>query len=130
MEYKEISWFGDIITGSTPSTSEKNNYNSNDIPFIKPDDLDKNDINYLNNNKFYVSNYCRNKLRLFPKGSVLCSCIGIIGKIGIATEESCCNQQINVIIPDKNKVYSEFLAYSLKYHHFLIEFLYPYHNVP
>lgn len=50
--------------------------------------------------------------RRLPKGTVLVSCIGSIGKIGILEVEATCNQQINAIIPNAN-VSSAFLAYSI-----------------
>lgn len=40
----ELSEIGEIITGNTPKTSENANYESNDIPFLKPSDFSSDNI--------------------------------------------------------------------------------------
>ena len=49
-----------------------------------------------------------------PPNAVLVTCIGTIGKIGIATQECCCNQQINYIVPN-NDIDSVYLAYCISF---------------
>lgn len=112
MEYTEVKNLGIIGTGNTPSMKNPAFYDSPDIPFFKPSDISDN-ITKLSKSEYFISNNAREKARIFPKGTVLCTCIGIIGKIGIVQQESACNQQINYIIPNKNFV-SAFIAYSLK----------------
>lgn len=112
MEYTEVKNLGIISTGNTPSMKNPAFYDSPDIPFFKPSDISDN-ITKLSKSEYFISNNAREKARIFPKGTVLCTCIGIIGKIGIVQQESACNQQINYIIPNKNFV-SAFIAYSLK----------------
>ena len=70
--------------------------------------------------EYYVSSKGLSKSRVLPTGSVLVSCIGSIGKIGILTKEACSNQQINAIIP-KNDINSKFIAYSIYAYRFLLE---------
>ena len=53
-------------------------------------------------------------VRVVPKNSVLMSCIGYIGKLGIAAEDMATNQQINTFIPDNKILDSKFLFYQLK----------------
>lgn len=113
MEYTEVKNLGIIGTGNTPSMKNPAFYDSPDIPFFKPSDISDN-ITKLSKSEYFISNNAREKARIFPKGTVLCTCIGIIGKIGIVQQESACNQQINYIIPNKNFV-SAFIAYSLKF---------------
>lgn len=50
--------------------------------------------------------------RVFPVGTVLVTCIGTLGKVGISSRKGACNQQINYVIPydDVDCVY---LAYCL-----------------
>ncbi|MFY9176108.1 MAG: restriction endonuclease subunit S, partial [Caldicoprobacterales bacterium] len=74
---------GEIITGNTPSKKNKQFYNSKDIPFIKPDDLNEFGIKLLSSSKEYISNVAKSKARMLEKGSILFTCIGIIGKVGI-----------------------------------------------
>ena len=110
--YKKLGEIGDVITGSTPSTQHEDNYNSNDVCFVKPSDIPKEGIGLLSDTEFYISNKAYNNSRKLPIGSVLTTCIGIIGKVGILNVNATCNQQINAIIPYSN-VSSSFLAYSI-----------------
>ncbi|WP_305085754.1 restriction endonuclease subunit S, partial [uncultured Clostridium sp.] len=57
----------------------------------------------------------RKKARIIPKGSLLVSCIGNIGKLGINIEEVAFNQQINAIVHNNKITSSKYLAYLLKY---------------
>lgn len=70
--------------------------------------------------EYYVSKVGLSKSRVLPSGSVLVSCIGSIGKIGILTKEACSNQQINAIIP-QDEIDSRFIAYSLYAQRFVLE---------
>ena len=100
-----------IITGSTPSMAVKDYYKSKDIRFYKPSDL-INDINNLKDSDYWISEEARTVARIVPPNSILVSCIGTVGKIGITNTESTCNQQINAILPNKkfNHIY---LAYNI-----------------
>jgi type I restriction enzyme, S subunit len=109
MKLKEL---GEIITGNTPSKKVKDYYESNDISFFKPGDLDENYILELKKSEEYISEKARGKARIIPKNSILVTCIGTIGKVGILLKEASCNQQINAIIPNK-KVLPKYLAYSI-----------------
>src|SRR5665647_3032817 len=104
---------GVIVTGNTPKTIDYENFRKNDICFFKPSDITNGSINDLSNSEYYISEYARKQSRILPKGSVLVTCIGIIGKVGILTTEAACNQQINGIIPDAKKVINRYLAYNL-----------------
>lgn len=111
----KLGELGDIVTGNTPSKKIKEFYNSKDIPFIKPDDLDEHSIKSLISSKEFISNSAETKARILGKGSVLFTCIGIIGKVGIiGCDKMAFNQQINAIMPN-DKVDSRYLAYCL-YH--------------
>ena len=112
-KYATLKELGEIITGNTPKTSEVNNYSSDDIPFFKPSDLHESEIWQLEESENYISNEARDKARIVPKGTVLCTCIGIIGKIGITTKECAFNQQINAVIPDPQKVNQSYLAFAI-----------------
>ena len=104
---------GEIITGNTPKTSEPENYASDDICFVKPSDISDGNITKITHSEFHISEHAREKARILPPGSVLVTCICIIGKIAINSVECACNQQINAIVPDYGKCTSEYLAYAL-----------------
>ena len=111
-DVKKLGEVGKIVTGNTPSTRDNRNYNSNDVCFIKPSDIEKDGISLLSESEFHVSTFAYNNARKLPKGSVLVTCIGIVGKVGILEIEATCNQQINAIIPN-NQVDSKYVAFSI-----------------
>ncbi|MFR1315307.1 MAG: restriction endonuclease subunit S [Clostridium perfringens] len=110
-EYK-IKELGDISTGNTPSKKNKEFYDSKDIMFIKPDDIDE-DIKELSSSKEYISFIAKEKSRIIPKNTLLVTCIGSIGKIAINKEEGAFNQQINAIVPNNKIFSSKYLAYVI-----------------
>jgi type I restriction enzyme S subunit len=106
---------GEIITGNTPSKKIKEFWNSEDIYFIKPDIIEDSGVNEISETKEYISEEARKKARIVTKKSIFVTCIGSIGKIGIASAgEYAFNQQINAIVPNE-KVQSKYLAYNLLY---------------
>lgn len=119
-EYKRLGEIGQIVTGSTPSTKDESNYSPREYCFVKPSDLPSQGIVDIEETEYYVSQVGLSKSRILPVGSVLVSCIGSIGKIGILTKEACSNQQINAIIP-QDEIDSRFIAYSLYAQRFVLE---------
>ena len=113
MRYK-LKELGSVSTGNTPSKSNKSFYNSDDIGFVKPDILSDSSITESINVAEYVSENARSKARMVKDGAVFVTCIGSIGKIGIADREFAFNQQINAIQPN-NRVISKYLAYCMLY---------------
>ena len=105
-EWKEktLGEIGKIQTGSTPKTSEKDNFGRY-IPFIKPADfLTDGSLDYENQG---LSKKGLAKSRLVEKDSVLMVCIGTIGKVGFTEKDVTTNQQINSLTP--------FEGYSTKF---------------
>ncbi len=111
--YKKLGEVGQVITGSTPTTKDERNYSSKDVCFFKPSDLSTAKLTELTSSEFYISSYAYEHSRKLPKDSVLTTCIGIIGKVGILTADATCNQQINAIIPNKDIIVPRFLGYSI-----------------
>ena len=106
---------GTIITGNTPKTSDNQNYASSDISFVKPSDIDDNELTDLHSSEYHISEYARDKARILPPQSILVTCIGIVGKVGINAIECAFNQQINAIIPDSRKCNYRYLAYAIQH---------------
>ena len=119
-EYKKLGEIGQIITGNTPSTRDIKNYSSEDRCFVKPSDLGKEGISIISDSEFHISEYAFNSSRQLPIGSILTTCIGTIGKIGILDVQATCNQQINALIPN-NDINSVFVAYNLLSQRHLLE---------
>ena len=123
MKKVKLGDLGKIITGNTPSKKTLEFYDSNDIPFIKPDDFKTIDeISLSKGNKNYISENARNSARIVPKNSVLVTCIGIIGKVMISESELSFNQQINAIVPNE-LILSKYLAYLLLYNKPKLDFI-------
>ena len=101
-------------SGSTPSTKDAANYASPDYCFVKPSDLPSTGIAVIDDSEFHISAKAFESARQLPKGSIVVSCIGIIGKVGILNKDACTNQQINAIIPN-GTIMPKCLAYIICY---------------
>ena len=109
-EKKVLGAIGKVQTGSTPKTSQKDNF-GNFIPFIKPADFNKDgSLNYENEG---LSETGLKGSRLIEANSVLMVCIGAtIGKVGFSEINISANQQINALTPSK-EISSKFLYYQI-----------------
>ena len=106
---RKLSELGVIYTGTTPKTSEKDNF-GDFIPFIKPADFNKDGT--LNYNNEGLSEKGLKKARFIPKYSVLMVCIGAtITKTSFTTMDITCNQQINTLTPNKDDY--KFVYYAM-----------------
>ena len=105
----KLGELADIITGNTPSMKVNEYYDSNDIPFIKPDSF-KGHFELEANS--FLSNKAERKARIVGANCILVSCIGIIGKVGITSQKVAFNQQINSLNV-KSHYDIEYIAYNL-----------------
>ena len=103
---------GKVITGNTPSKSKEEFYASADIGFVKPDIINDSGISFIKEGSEYISENARAIARIVGKESIFVTCIGSIGKIGIALCDLAFNQQINAIVPNE-RVIPKYLAYCL-----------------
>ena len=107
---------GQVVGGSTPSTSERSNFADIATPWITPNDLSKNQ-----GNKF-ISRGAQDvtadgiksaSLKTYPTGTILLSSRAPIGYMAIAQNPLTTNQGFKSFIP--NKGYStEFVYYSVR----------------
>jgi type I restriction enzyme, S subunit len=109
---KEVSFFGKIVCGKTPSKSNPLFFGS-DIPFLKIPDM---------HNKVFVTNTSdglsliganSQPQKMIPAGSITVSCIATVGLVCITGRDMQTNQQINSILPRKN-YYTYFLYMIMK----------------
>ena len=108
-----IKELGAIITGNKPSKKVKEYWDSKDICFVKPDIIADEGVGDIIQSNEYISESARKKARIVKENAIFVTCIGSIGKIGVAgSGEYAFNQQINVIIPNE-KVRPKYLAYNL-----------------
>ncbi|MDV2485534.1 restriction endonuclease subunit S [Acinetobacter towneri] len=98
----ELSDFGQIVCGKTPSKSNAN-YFGNDIPFLKiPDMHGKVFIAKTTDNLSQLGALSQAK-KMVPKNSICVSCIATVGLVSITDCDLQTNQQINSIIPNESK---------------------------
>ena len=86
----------EVVTGSTPPRKVSEYYGGN-VPWIKPSDLASARI--VDSSEEYLTSAGVAASRQVPELSVLVSCIGTIGEVGISRVPLCFNQQINALIP-------------------------------
>ena len=102
---------GTIFTGNTPSKRVDEYWDNSDIKFIKPDII-KDELCVISSANEYISAGAKNASRIVPANSVLVTCIGNIGRVGITEEEVAFNQQINAIVPNRT-IIPKYLAYAI-----------------
>ena len=115
-EKKSIGEIGTVITGKTPSTSNKENYGGS-IPFITIPDMHTGI--YPVSSVFLSEKGAESQSKKYiPQGALIVSCIGTAGLVCITKERCQTNQQINSLIPDDKKMlhYMYFVFLSLKEH--------------
>ena len=106
---KTLVNIAEIVTGTTPKTSESENYGGNKL-FVSPADISGK--RYISKTIKTLSEIGFSKSRVLPENSILFVCIGsTIGKIAQNKIECATNQQINSLIPFEN--YSNDFIYSL-----------------
>ena len=105
-EKRKLGELGEIITGSTPSTSHEEYYSADGIPWVTPTDITENTI-YDTQKKLSVEG--QKVGRVVPKSTILVTCIASIGKNAILGTTGSFNQQINGLVPDFDKFVPYFL---------------------
>jgi type I restriction enzyme S subunit len=95
-------------TGSTPPKSNSGFYGQF-MPLVKPPELLDSTLDSAEDG---LSEAGAQVARTLPANSILVSCIGNLGKIGMNTVPVACNQQINAIHPAPGKALPEFMFYQ------------------
>ena len=107
-----IGHLGNIVTGTTPSTSNREYY-GDEFMFVSPADISEE--MYVFKTEKHISKSGLDVSRKLPKNSVMVVCIGsTIGKVALTTKECTTNQQINSIICNKDND-SKFTYYLMKF---------------
>ena len=101
-----------VVTGNTPPTGDARNY-GDAIPFVKPTELVDREIRFA---PAGLADQALGKARVVPAGAVLVSCIGNLGKTGLAKVPVAFNQQINAVVFNENVVpeFGFYYAQTLK----------------
>jgi len=101
-----------VKTGSTPKGAEEYHFRDGGLNWYSPGDFSNNI--YLCTSNRTLSEEGKVGIRIFPPLTIMLVGIGAtIGKVGISTIESSCNQQINAIVT-RNKLNPVFATYYFK----------------
>ena len=102
---------GEAFTTSTGSTPPKSNldFYGQFMPLVKPPELCDSTLDSAEDG---LSESGAQVARTLPPNSILVSCIGNLGKIGMNTVPVAFNQQINAIHPDSSKAVPEFMFFQ------------------
>lgn len=103
---EEVAW---LETGGTPPGKVEDCYGGK-TPFMKPTDLDAGFS--VVNARTFLSSRGVSYVEVVPAGTVLVTCIGSIGKVGLARTDCAFNQQINSASPCSG-VGAEYLYWCL-----------------
>lgn len=105
-----IGNMGEIVTGSTPSTSRRDFYGG-DFMFVSPADIS--DLRFVEETKTTLTEAGFAECRPIKKNSVLFVCIGsTIGKVAQCSRPCATNQQINSLVASPEFV-ADFAYYLL-----------------
>ena len=110
-DVRTIGELGNIITGSTPSTTNRELYDG-DYMFVSPADISEGMFVSKTGKKLSLAGL--KKTRTIPNKSIMVVCIGsTIGKVALTTKECASNQQINSIVPKEIDPY--FIYFAMKW---------------
>lgn len=97
-EEQSIGDFGQVVTGSTPSTAQPKFYGGG-LPFVSPADIS--DLRFVDQTKTTLTEEGFAEIRPIKAESVLFVCIGsTIGKVAQNVRDCATNQQINAVVPN------------------------------
>ncbi len=114
-EFVPLGELGEIVSGSTPDTSNKA-YWGGDIPWITPADLTNHQGIYFTGElrKITDAGYKSCSTKLLPAGSILFSSRAPIGHCAVTTFPLCTNQGFKSIIPNE-RLDSVYGFFALKF---------------
>jgi len=104
---KCVAEFGDIVTGGTPRTDNRDFWGEG-FPWITPTDISR--ARDMFTSERSITSAGLKQIRVLPANSVLVTCIASIGKNAILKSIGGCNQQINAVVPNCDSC-AEFLYY-------------------
>lgn len=114
MKKYKLEELGDIVTGKTPKTSNKNNFGKKHL-FITPSDL-QNGFPIKHTERYLSDEGLKNmSTKIITGKSVLVDCIGSnLGNVGFTSEKCLTNQQINSITNFKDFVNPYYIYFWFK----------------
>ena len=113
-EFVRLKRYCKVRTGKTPSTTKEYYFENGDIKWFTPGDLNKFEL-VDSERKVTYRAQLEQACNMFPANTVyLVGIGGTIGKVGVCETEATCNQQINAIIPNGQKINHKYLAHLIQ----------------
>ena len=117
MELKKykLGELGKVITGKTPKTNKKENFDNGEIPFYTPEDIAKG-IGMTGKNDRFITEIGLSEIKnnSLEDESVLVGCIGSdMGNVAYTNHRCAMNQQINAITSFKDYICPLYVYYYL-----------------
>lgn len=117
MELKKykLGELGKVITGKTPKTSKKENFDNGVIPFYTPEDIARG-IGIIGKNERFITEIGLSEIKnnSLEDESVLVGCIGSdMGNVAYTNHRCAMNQQINAITSFKDYICPLYVYYYL-----------------
>lgn len=111
--WASVGMVGEVITGATPPTAQKERFYGGRIPFLKPTDLDQGENIVMA--REHLTKDGAEKSRVIGRDSVLVTSIGATtGKTGICRiDRAAFNQQINAIAPINDVALGDYLYWAI-----------------
>ena len=92
----KLKYVSDTVTGNTPPTKDKNNFEGGEFLWVKPNDI--NGLIPINDTNEKLTEKGKSLSRVVPPYSVFVNGIGNIGEFGHSEKSVSTNQQINSIV--------------------------------
>ena len=108
---KPLRYLAKLQTGNTPLKSDNENYSTQGLLWIKPDNLSE--FNPILSTKEYLTSEGKALVKSIPPYSSLVCCIGTVGKFGFSSYDVATNQQINAVIFSPLKINKRFGLYLI-----------------
>ena len=108
----QATTLGEAFITQTGTTPPKNNpkFYGDFMPLVKPPELRDTELDVAEDG---LSEAGAAVARTLPPQSILVSCIGNLGKIGMNIVPVAFNQQINAILPNKGQAIPEFMFFQV-----------------
>ena len=108
----KVSSVVDMVSGGTPSRSNKSYWEDGNIPFVKIGDMSKKYVD--STQEFITKNGLKNSsAKLFEKGTILYSIFASIGVTSILNIQACTNQAILGVTPKSENIISNGYLYYI-----------------
>ena len=112
---KSVGELAEVVGGGTPDRDQPDYWHNGHVPWITPTDLTANDAKYIARGAESITErgLAESNATLVPKGSIVITTRGTVGKTAIAEVPITCNQSCEILVPRAGETSAEFLYYLI-----------------